>query len=371
MPRPLGSTHLPVKSGLLDRAGLWLLQSGIQERSGGVARYYLADSHENRAVSTEITGYAVSALTYLYTTTGDARYLAAAERAASFLLRTAWDPLLRLFPFECPEESEGRERLAYFFDCGIIIRGLLSLWRITGDGGLLEVARQCGRSMAADFSGDNGEFHPILRLPDKLPFTRSDQWSRLPGCYQLKSALAWHDLHEATGEADFLSWYEALLDESLRGHESFLPGAEGDRIMDRLHAYCYFLEAILPRLDRADVAAALRCGIERVSHYLREIGPRFARSDVYAQLLRLRLLADLAGVVMADRLAVEKEADALASFQREHTDLRIRGGFYFAKRGDHLQPQVNPVSTAFALQAVTMWRQYLDGELEFSTDMLI
>ena len=39
--------------------------------------------------------------------------------------------------------------------------------------------------------------------------------------------------------------------------------------------------------------------------------------------------------------------------------------------GDQMQPHVNPVSTAFALQALTMWRQFLSGELEFSTDALI
>src|SRR5207237_883183 len=130
--------------------------------------------------------------------------------------------------------------------------------------------------------------------------------------------------HEATGEADYLTWYEDLLAESLRNHESFLPGAEGDRIMDRLHAYCYFLEAILPRLDRPEARRALGCGIEQVSHYLSQIGPRFARSDVYAQLLRLRLIAGVAGVASVDRLNAQNEADALASFQLDDRDRRIR-----------------------------------------------
>ena len=57
----MAPSSAPAKADFLDRAGLWLLQSGIQEAGGGVARYYLADKRENRAVSTEITGYAVSA----------------------------------------------------------------------------------------------------------------------------------------------------------------------------------------------------------------------------------------------------------------------------------------------------------------------
>lgn len=342
-----------------------MLKSGIQDAQGGFARYYLADKGENRAVSTEITGYAVSTLVYLHSLTGETRYLDAARRAASFLTEVAWDSRLEVFPFECSQP------LAYFFDSGIIVRGLLSLWRITGDNRLLEVANACGRSMASSFAAPNGEFHPILQLPDKQPVPRSDQWSRSTGCYQLKSGLAWNDLHRETGQSDYLHWYEALLAESLRTHRTFLPGAEGERIMDRLHAYCYFLEGILPCLDRAEAADALRFGIARVAHFVQELGPGFVRSDVLAQLLRVRLLADRAGVLDLDRSVAAAEAKTLQSFQPEHHDPRIEGGFYFAKRGNQFQPHVTPVSTGFALQALALWRQYQAGELQFSTDALI
>src|SRR5258707_879612 len=117
------------QSSFLERAGQWLIKSGIQEHGGGVARYYLADREANLAVSTEITGYTVSALTYLYSLNGNPDYLDAAVRAASFLTGVAWDPKLKIFPIECANE----ERFAYFFDTGIIIRGLLSLWRVNRD----------------------------------------------------------------------------------------------------------------------------------------------------------------------------------------------------------------------------------------------
>jgi hypothetical protein len=355
------------RTDFLSRAGVWFVESGIQDPGGGVARYYLAESGVNRAVSTEITGYTVSALVYLHSLSGETRYLDAARRAGKFLTEVAWDPELRIFPFEI----EGAERFAYFFDCGIIIRGLLGLWRATGDCRLLEVARECGRSMASVFDAGGGEFHPILRLPGAAPAPRTDQWSRSPGCYQLKSALAWHDLHRETGESGFLELYEAMLSRALRTEESFLPGAEGERVMDRLHAYSYFLEAIMPRAERREVANALAGGIARVERYLGEIGPRFARSDVYAQLLRVRLMADAAGAVPLDEARAAGEAKALAAFQGASGDRRIDGGFYFARRGDRLQPHVNPVSTAFGMQALAMWRQRLDGERRFSIDTLI
>src|SRR5262249_48621029 len=151
---------------------------------------------------------------------------------------------------------------------------------------LIEVAASCGRSMAAAFGGGGAVYQPILRVPEKDPLPYGDQWSRSPGCYQLKSALAWHDLHRATGESEFLALYERALEQCLRTESSFLPGAQGEGIMDRLHAYCYFLEALLPRADWPEAAAVLAAGIERVAEHLHRIAPLFARSDVYAQLLR-------------------------------------------------------------------------------------
>jgi hypothetical protein len=46
------------------RALRWFQESGIQEASGGVARYHLLAEGRNLPLSTEITGYAVSALVW-------------------------------------------------------------------------------------------------------------------------------------------------------------------------------------------------------------------------------------------------------------------------------------------------------------------
>jgi hypothetical protein len=70
---------------VLEAAGRWFLRSGIQEASGGVARYYRSDLRQNAAISTEITGYAVSALLFFHGRTGQSEYLEAALQAARFL----------------------------------------------------------------------------------------------------------------------------------------------------------------------------------------------------------------------------------------------------------------------------------------------
>jgi hypothetical protein len=337
----------------VSRAGEWFLRSGVQTPDGGVARYYRLDLARNHAVSTEITGYTASALVFLHALTGDARYLDRTHAAAHFLTR-AWDASARVMPFEiAPAE------FTYFFDCGIIVRGLLSAWRATGEAEFLDCARATGDSMARDFADGAGRFHPILALPGKRPLEADPlRWSRSPGCYQLKAGMAWWDLWQVTGEARYRQLYESMLEDALRTAGDFLPGHPDRRkVVDRLHAFLYYLEGLLPLAaptGDARCAAALSSGIQRVAGHLRDLAPEFERSDVYAQLLRVRLYADFAGAVPLDRAAAQEETEQLLAFAAEADDPGVAGGFYFGRTGATWAPYINPVSTAFALQALAL-----------------
>ncbi len=308
-----------------------------------MARYYRTDLERNHPVSTEITGYAVSALLFLDRS-------AEACAAARFLTRQAWNGAS--MPFEL-----GPAQFTYFFDCGIIARGLLAQWRATGEAEYLDVAAALGNAMLADFADADGEYHPILTLPDKQSTPRDPlRWSQSPGCYQLKSAMAWWQLFEVTGNARFGDAYYDLLEYAVRDSQTFLPGhTDPLKVVDRLHAYLYFLEGLLPCAHDARCRIALCEGISRVACHIQETAREFERSDVYAQLLRIRIFADALGIVPLDRAAAEREADILSAFQAAGEDPRIAGGFYFGRKGSAWLPYVNPVSTAFAVQALAVW----------------
>jgi hypothetical protein len=325
-------------SSQLALAGEWFLKSGIQSPNGGVARYYRSDSQRNEPISTEITGYAASTLVYLFEKTGRTAFADRAIQTANFLSDQAWDKELRTFPFEYP----GRPP-AFFFDCGIIVRGLLAVWRMSGDEKYLRAAAAGGEAMLRDF--DSGaDFHPILELPSKQPAPRDARWSRSSGCYQLKAAMAWRELADVT-------------------ESEALPGSEDEnRVMDRLHAYGYYLEAMVSYGH--DVTE----GVEKVAGYLKSIGPRFARSDVYAQLLRVRLLS---GTGLEYAAGEVRELEKFQAIDSDPCDPRIEGGFYFGIQGGRFLPFVNPVSTAFAMQAVEMWREHRAGTLERDCRVII
>jgi hypothetical protein len=339
----------------LTRAGHWFLHSGIQEPSGGFARFYRSEIQKNMPVSTEISGYAASALVFLYRTTHEEKYLDAARRTADFLVDQAWDPTLHIFPYEHPSPTADSRHLAYFFDCGIIIRGLLAVWRETHDDRLFDVAVRAAHGMSAFWSG--GDYHPILTLPDREPLPRNAQWSTSPGCYQTKSALAWWEVAAITGDERLKRDYLDLVEAGIHSCRGFLAGAnERLKVMDRLHALLYFLEALSPLLARADCVKTYSDVLEEAARHRGELESEFVRSDVYAQILRARIRAS--HVIPVDIAAAREEATALEAFQAEN------GGFFFGQRAGVVSPHVNPVSTAFAIQALEMWRAFEAGESE-------
>ena len=148
---------------------------------------------------------------------------------------------------------------------GIIIRGLLAQWRVSQEDELLDTCIAAGRAMLENFCARD-IIHPVLALPHKRPLAHQPHWSTGPGCYQLKAALAWYELYDATGETHFLRAYESAVERSLASEKDFLPGeAYPNGVMDRLHAYTYFLEGLLPGLHQRDSARVFRDGINRTA----------------------------------------------------------------------------------------------------------
>jgi hypothetical protein len=173
--------------------------------------------------------------------------------------------------------------------------------------------------------------------------------------------MAWDDLFGVTGAREFQCGYEAALQAALENDRAFLAvDSDPQRIMDRLHAYGYFLEGLLPVLDRPECAQAFRDGVDRASRLLREIGPVFARSDVYAQLLRARLVGEAHAILPLDETAATHEAEQAAGFQI------ASGGFLFGRKQGQPLPFVNPVSTAFCAQALAWWDDRTSGRTRAS-----
>jgi hypothetical protein len=348
----------------IERAKGWILNSGIQEHEGGVARYLRTDTGVIAQVSSEITAYFLSSL--LFFKYGESRH---ARNAARYLCETAWNAEHQVLLFERPASE--RPPAVYFFDSGIAGLALLEMWRSTGEGRFLNRAIDIGRSMAKDFVTLSGSFAPVLTLPLKTASQVQGWWSRSPGCYQLKAAVLWRRILEHASEPLFAGLYENALTRALADSKSFLSGIGADYIMDRLHAFLYFLEGLLPVATVGQYADQINDGIAQAAAHVAAASPRYARSDVYAQLLRLRLLSFSVAGVPLDRNAVDEEVRQLLTFQITATDPRLGGAFAFGAKLCRRLPFANPVSTIFAVQALSLWLDFQMGALPDDWRILI
>ena len=161
----------------------------------------------------------------------------------------------------------------------------------------------------------------------------------------------------------FQRGYESALEAALNNDREFLPGdAERLRVMDRLHAYSYFLEGLLPVLDRPECATAFRNGVDRAGRYLREIAPvirafgclRAGASGPAAGDALGALPLDLSAARMRpSRRPVSKSTIKRSTHQRR---IPVR-----PQKGRKL-PFANPVSTAFCVQALALWEDRNAGQ---------
>jgi hypothetical protein len=61
----------------------------------------------------------------------------------------------------------------------------------------------------------------------------------------------------------------------------------------------------------------------------------------------------------------------VAGYQARSDDPRLDGGFWFGRKGGEMLPYMNPVSTAFSLQALALWEQHRAGNWSFEVRQLI
>ena len=349
----------------------WLTRSGIQQTSGGVSRFYHTQASKYASVSTAATSYFICGLLQSSEIDPDA----AVERALGagrFLMDDAFDDEVGLFRHEVVEEGE-LQPWSYLLDSTAGLRALIDLWKATQEPAYAEQAERCGIAIKEHLSRMDGSFFPVFDLGRQMPYEADEPWWQQPGVYHLKSALAFRLLAEAVGLYEFKAMSEDLLQWCLKRHEGFAePEPTSEMTMSRLHAYCYFLEGLLPEagLD-PDASRALQFGILEIENLSQDVGHEFQRCDVLAQLLRLRLFADRLGIMELDYQQAGNEAAAIEEFQRQSSDPTIDGGFAFARKDSHLTPDGNTAATIFSLQALQMWEEASTGGFRRSWETLI
>ncbi len=354
-------------------AGLrWLTRSGIQDESGGLAGSYRAPAGQYEGVLTTATGFFISGLLRCaeYPPENPPKQAMAAGRV---LIEKAYDTETELFVSDFDSAGNNPRKWAYFLDCLIAIRALIDLWKATKDSAYIGCAEKCGIGIKRNLSRMDGSFFPVHDLARDMPYEADEPWSLQSAVHHLKALPVFLELTEATGLYEFKAMGEDLLQWTLKRHESFLePDSDSERLMSRLHGYCYFLEGLLPEAGRdPDCSRALQYGLLEIENISQEIGHDYHRCDVIAQLLRLRLYADRLGIMELDFQQAENEAAAIEELQVQSADPKIDGGFAFALKASTPVQHYNPATTVLAIQALQMWEQAAAGSFREGWETLI
>lgn len=305
----------------------WLLTSPIQiaagPQRGGIAGWLEADG-QPQYVYLEITGYYLTAMAWLVAREepGEAAARARGALAVAWLARAVGVgaiPPTRLYLGEGPEDW--RNDAIFSFDLAMAARGLAAFVEAAGP------QPAAGAPSAALLAC-------LDAISDGAPALRShlsrgevmlpERWSTVPGPHHLKAAGAVRGLPCTPALAATAAYTRKLWSERM---------LEGDPVPE-LHPLLYALEGIA--MDAAGTLEAVGPPFRRLMELQRPDGAlpaetaasRLVRSDVLAQLLRIGVLLEAAGMLaepewrerlglLASRLLDHVGADGSVRFSAE------------------------------------------------------
>lgn len=371
----------------------WLLESGIQNTSGcpsrlgGFNSWYDLDLGRFSFVYSEITGYALSALSDLFARERRAEFLERAELGARWLKDRALHACGAVrtrcyYDDEADEQYSFDRELIYAFDNGMVVAGLVNLHLASGDQCYLETASRMARFLLDRMASGNGGFLPIFDPATGRSYARPDKWSTRSGPFHAKLAVGLGLLFEATGEEEFehaalevCRW--AIRRQDARGAFANDP----DSRTTHLHAHLYACEGILwlgLRRGLEEFVQAARRGVGlALSPALRLADGGIAsevagdggrneaqRSDVLAQTLRLGcVLGALGELDQAELDRLPELYERLSSYQWREPGSHEGGFLYGADLDGVPRRHVNSWCTMFALQAIRLYGELRAGSL--------
>ncbi len=381
------------------RATDWLLTSGVQvvgddpRHHGGFASWYDTGTQSMPYVYSEITGYLVTSMCASHARTGDPRTLASATAAGDWLLRTAHPDtggFRCLWPLT-PSRFDYKIDQIYTFDTGVIVSGLVNLYRAGGDARHLAAARTAADWLLRVMQKRDGLFLPVYDIAAGTPPAESPaEWSLCAGAYHTKVALGLLNLFEVTGAAAYRDAAVAACDAALalqRPDGRFVTFPPDGGTNCHPHAYAaeglWVVGRLLERDDflaasarATDWLLAMQSADGMIPRHWHDGQPVYhERVDVLGQTLRLAAI-HLAEGRIADSPALRRRLDLLAGHilanQMTSQDPRIDGGFAFGRLSDGTpMPHVNVWVTAFAAQALAAYDDLRTGRPAFAPRFMV
>lgn len=356
----------------------WLLYSGIRikngPKKGAVYGWKYLNTPSYPFIYTEITGYAITTLLYIYSELGESKAREAAKDSANWLLQNMHRSSSYLLSAgeittDTFKEKGDLSNLLYAFDNGMVMIGLLNLYKVTKDPRLLTYVENMAKTLIERFF-DGSKLIAVLGSINKEDGTK---WSTIAGAYHCKLSLALLDLSILTNN-DFYSRISNSLcnfAKKLQKHDGRIITNPNLEYVTHLHPHLYACEGLVYSGIRQHDDSHMTAGLKGITWAMNQVIsstgglPRHTgknsseQSDCIAQLLRLLILC---------RSQIEEKPSYIVSdvIQKLHSRLL---DFYIAQGEDqggiryHLSLDTAcSWCTMFTMQALQLWNKRKEFE---------
>ena len=375
--------HTQTEESLFDLAKQWLLHSGIQSNGGGFYAWYDLDNRKYSYLYSEITGYGISTLLFLYSICKDAEFIERARQAADWIISSSLYPCggikTRLY------QNDNRADKTYSFsgqnifsfDTGMVLYGMINLYKVTGDERFLDISNILAHFLLDNMQNKDGSLSPIFNLNAGTGFgPLNSKWSNQSGAFHAKVCLGLVELFMVTKIRKYRNAAIKLCEYALSIQEDsgrFVTNSMSGTT--NLHPHCYAAEGLLYTGTSFNIASFIKSARKATQWAFKHITSRgvnelydpsigtfnqVQRSDVLAQVLRLGLIFSL-DYKIDDLLSVLLEYQYLGEVASQ------KGGFLFNKD----KQDANSWCSMFAIQALAFYQDRALISKDLKVNLLI
>ncbi|MEK6766262.1 MAG: glycoside hydrolase family 88 protein [Planctomycetota bacterium] len=373
----------------------WLLNSGIQNMHnrpklyGSFNSWYDKDLKIYPYIYSEVTGYGITLFLYLNNLSKDDKCLNSAVAAANWLLKYAYEEPSNIVKFRFYYHIDDfSPRHAYTFDTGIIINGLVNLYRQTKDKSLLNKSIDMANWVTDVMQRKDGEFLSFYDIDDNIRLLSPDIWSKRPGAYHAKMCFCLLRLYDVVRNEKYLNAAKQICNWTLNQQLEdgrFLCISEEN--ITNAHPHCYGIEGLLYAgiyLNEEEYVKNAVKGIVWLldkqlpnggvpSEFVGDSPVLKERCDALAQMIRLSLITlDMKRLSEKYIPSIAKMIKRLLEFQCQESDPSAKGGFYYIidSNGNKVN-HINSWATMFALQALCMFKQMTNKKGKFDINYFV
>lgn len=373
---------------IIDMIKKWLLYSGIQnvnkdeKINGGFNSWFDMEKKKYPFIYSEITGYGITTLLYLYRITKNKEFLNRAVLAAEWIIKVAMQECGAVKTRYYYENSDANEiysfdnQISYAFDNGTVLNGMINLYKINKNKRYLDAAVKMAEFLLSMQKKD-GLFYSTYDAKTGEKYNANEKWSSTSGSYHAKLSIGMLGVFDITKDSKFKKSSEKICKRSAKFQKK-----DGRFITlkdtTHFHPHLYTVEGLTWTnhfLGKNKFIKSATAAVEwALSKQLKNGGiPTLLsgnlldgneRSDILAQTLRMGTFMMQEGHLSDDyKPSLLNLKNRLLQFQNQiGSQMNQRGGFFFGHEGDIKINHINSWCTMFSLQALDFYNKYLKKE---------